>query len=304
MVVTLFGRARVAVMISQMERQGILLASDELIRYLEEKARQLRLGVIEMMGIGKVGHLGGSCSCADIVAALYYHRMKVDPQDPQKADRDRFLLSKGHAALVQYAALADLGFFPKEELQQVKVLGGMLQGHPDMAYTPGVEANTGSLGQGLSIANGMALGLRLDGLKSKVFVIIGDGELAEGQIWEAAMASANFGLDNLAAIVDQNGLQATGPIIERFDTNPIAPKWAAFGWDVIEIDGHNMREIVTALDEADGIRGKPTVIIAKTIKGKGVSFAENNAAFHNGAMTAEQYELAKRELSIAAKGGC
>lgn len=280
------------------------MATEELINHLEEKARQLRLSVVEMMGIGKVGHLGGSCSCADIVAALYYHRMKVDPQNPKKADRDRFLLSKGHAALVQYAALADLGFFPKEELQRVKALGGMLQGHPDMIKTPGVEANTGSLGQGLSIANGMALGLRLDGIESKVFVIIGDGELAEGQIWEAAMASVNFGLDNLVAIVDQNGLQATGPIIERFNTNPLTPKWAGFGWHVIGIDGHSMREIVAALEEADATRGKPTVIIAKTVKGKGISFAENNAAFHNGAMTAEQYELAKRELSIVARGGC
>lgn len=278
------------------------MISEEKIRYLEEKARQLRLSVVEIIGVGPVGHLGGSCSCADIVAALYYYRMSFDPKNPDKVDRDRFLLSKGHAALIQYAALADLGFFPKEELGRVKVLGAMLQGHPDRK-TPGIEANTGSLGQGLSIANGMALGLRLDGLKSKVFVLLGDGELAEGQVWEAAMASANFKLDNLLAIVDHNGLQATGPIVERFDINPIAPKWAAFGWHVIEIDGHNMREIVAAIDEADRVQGKPTVIIAKTVKGKGVSFAENNAAFHNGAMTAEQYEQARRELG-AAKEGC
>lgn len=278
------------------------MISEEKIRYLEEKARQLRLSVVEMIGVGPVGHLGGSCSCADIVAALYYYRMSFDPKNPDKVDRDRFLLSKGHAALIQYAALADLGFFPKEELGRVKVLGAMLQGHPDRK-TPGIEANTGSLGQGLSIANGMALGLRLDGLKSKVFVLLGDGELAEGQVWEAAMASANFKLDNLLAIVDHNGLQATGPIVERFDINPIAPKWAAFGWHVIEIDGHNMREIVAAIDEADRVQGKPTVIIAKTVKGKGVSFAENNVAFHNGAMTAEQYEQARRELG-AAKEGC
>lgn len=278
------------------------MISEEKIRYLEEKARQLRLSVVEMIGVGPVGHLGGSCSCADIVAALYYYRMSFDPKNPDKVDRDRFLLSKGHAALIQYAALGDLGFFPKEELGRVKVLGAMLQGHPDRK-TPGIEANTGSLGQGLSIANGMALGLRLDGLKSKVFVLLGDGELAEGQVWEAAMASANFKLDNLLAIVDHNGLQATGPIVERFDINPIAPKWAAFGWHVIEIDGHNMREIVAAIDEADRVQGKPTVIIAKTVKGKGVSFAENNVAFHNGAMTAEQYEQARRELG-AAKEGC
>ena len=280
---------------------GSFLISDERIKQLEDKARQLRLSVVEMIGVGPVGHLGGSCSCADIVTALYYYRINIDPKDPQKVDRDRFLLSKGHAALVQYAALADLGFFPKEELRRVKVLGGMLQGHPDM-NTPGIEANTGSLGQGLSIANGMALGLRLDGLKSKVFVVLGDGELAEGQVWEAAMASANFKLDNLLAIVDQNGLQATGPIVERFDLNPIAPKWAAFGWHVIEIDGHNMREIVAAIDEADTVKGKPTVIIAKTVKGKGVSFAENNPAFHNGAMTAEQYEQARRELGAVEEG--
>ena len=280
------------------------MVSEERIRQLEDKARQLRLSVVEMIGVGSVGHLGGSCSCADVVAALYYYRMGFDPQDPEKADRDRFLLSKGHAALVQYAALADLGFFPEEELQQVKVLGAMLQGHPDKVKTPGIEANTGSLGQGLSIANGMALGLRLDGFKSKVFVLLGDGELAEGQVWEAAMASTNFALDNLLAIVDQNGLQATGPIVERFNSNPIAPKWAAFGWHVIEIDGHNMRGIVAAIDEADTVREKPTVIIAKTVKGKGISFAENNVAFHNGAMTAEQYEQAKRELSLVAKRGC
>jgi len=284
-----------------MERWGNFLASEELIRQLEDKARQLRISVVEMIGVGPVGHLGGSCSSADIVTALYYYRMDVDPKNPQKADRDRFLLSKGHAALVQYAALADLGFFPKEELRRVKVLGAMLQGHPDR-NTPGIEANTGSLSQGLSIANGMALGLRLDGLKSKVFVVIGDGELAEGQVWEAAMASANFKLDNLLAIVDQNGLQATGPIVERFDLNPIAPKWAAFGWHVIEIDGHNMREIVAAIDEADTVKGKPTVIIARTVKGKGVSFAENNPAFHNGAMTAEQYEQALRELGAVEEG--
>lgn len=280
------------------------MVSEERIKQLEDKARQLRLSVVEMIGVGSVGHLGGSCSCADVVAALYYYRMSFDPQDPGKADRDRFLLSKGHAALVQYAALADLGFFPQEELQQVKVLGAMLQGHPDKVSTPGIEANTGSLGQGLSIANGMALGLRLDGIKSKVFVLLGDGELAEGQVWEAAMASTNFELDNLLAIVDQNGLQATGPIVERFNSNPIAPKWAAFGWHVIEIDGHNMRGIVAAIDEADTVRGKPTVIIAKTVKGKGISFAENNVAFHNGAMTAEQYEQAKRELSFVAERGC
>ncbi|MBZ4645964.1 MAG: transketolase [Petroclostridium sp.] len=272
------------------------MVSKELVEAIEKKALQLREDIVDMIGVGKVGHLGGSCSCADIVAALYFHKMKVDPKNPTNENRDRFLLSKGHAALVQYAALAELGHFPKDELKKVKTLGSMLQGHPDMTKTPGIEANTGSLGQGLSIANGMALGLRLDGKKNKVYVIIGDGELAEGQIWEAAMAAANFKIDNLVAIVDRNKLQATGPIKERFDTNPIAPKWEAFGWNVIEIDGHNVEQIIEALDKADEVKGKPTVIIAETIKGKYISFAENNAAFHNGAMTQEQYETAKKDL--------
>ncbi len=278
------------------------MVSSELVHKLQEQALVLREHIVkDLIGIGKVGHLGGSSSCAEIVATLYFHKMKIDPKNPAMEDRDRFLLSKGHAALVQYAALAMAGFFPKEELKNVKALGGMLQGHPDMTVTPGVEANTGSLGQGLSVANGMALGLRLDGKKSKVYVIIGDGELAEGQIWEAAMAAANFKIDNLTAIVDRNRIQATGPIIERFDSGDIPAKWRAFGWNVIEIDGHNPAAIIEALDLADTVKGKPTVIIANTIKGKSISFAEHNAAFHNGAMSAEQYEIAVRELALLHK---
>lgn len=272
------------------------MVSKEVVKSIEQKALQLRHDIVDMIGVGKVGHLGGSSSCADIVAALYFYKMKIDPKNPQNEDRDRFLLSKGHAALVQYAALAEAGYFPKEELKKVKTLGAMLQGHPDMTKTPGVEANTGSLGQGLSIANGIALGLRLDGKKSKVYVIIGDGELAEGQIWEAAMAASNFKIDNLVAIVDRNRLQATGAIVDRFNTNPVAQKWEAFGWNVIEIDGHNVEQIIEALDKADEVKGKPTVIIAETVKGKYISFAENNAAFHNGSMTQEQYETAKKDL--------
>lgn len=279
-----------------MKKEGTYMVSKEQIKAVEEKALHLRNDIVDIIGVGKVGHLGGSCSSADVVAALYFHKMKVDPKNPKAKDRDRFLLSKGHAALVQYAALAEAGYFPKEELKKVKTLGSMLQGHPDMTKTPGVEANTGSLGQGLSIANGMALGLRLDGSKNKVYVIIGDGELAEGQIWEAAMASANFKIDNLVAIVDRNRLQATGAVKDRFNTNPIVQKWEAFGWNVIEIDGHNVEQIIDAFDRADEVKGKPTVIIAETIKGKGISFAENNAAFHNGSMTQEQYETAKSDL--------
>lgn len=272
------------------------MVSKENVKYVKEKAQQLRKDIVDMIGTRMTGHLGGSCSSADIVAALYFSKMNIDPKDPRSVNRDRFLLSKGHVALVQYAALAELGYFAKEELNHVKELGAMLQGHPDMVTTPGIEANTGSLGHGLSIANGMALGLRLDGIKSKVYVVIGDGELAEGQIWEAAMASSNFKLDNIVAIVDQNRLQATGAIVDRFDINPIAPKWEAFGWHVISIDGHDVEEILEALDHADTIIGKPTVIIADTIKGKGVSFAENNAAFHNGAMSREQHAAATNEL--------
>ena len=274
------------------------MVSQALVQKLEEKALSLRRHIVlDLIGAGKVGHLGGSCSSAEIVAALYFHKMKHDPKNPALAERDRFLLSKGHAALVQYAALALAGYFPTEELKNVKSLGGMLQGHPDMTRTPGIEGNTGSLGQGLSIANGMALGLRLDGSKSRVYVIIGDGEQNEGQIWEGVMAAASFKLDNLTAIVDRNKLQATGAIADRFEIGPLAPKWAAFGWNVIEIDGHNVAAVVEALDEAETVKGRPTVIIANTIKGKGISFAENNAAFHNGAMTAEQCEIAIGDLA-------
>jgi transketolase len=279
------------------------MTSKETIKSIEEKGLLLIEDIVDIIGVGKVGHLGGSCSCAHVVAALYFHKMNIDPKNPNYEDRDRFLLSKGHAALVQYAALAELGFFPKEELRNVKCLGAMLQGHPDMTKTPGIEANTGSLGQGLSIANGMALGLKLDGKKSRVYVVIGDGEMAEGQVWEAAMAASNFKIDNIVAIVDRNRLQATGAVVDRFDSNPIIPKWEAFGWNVIVIDGHNVEQIMEALDNAEKVKGKPTVIIAETIKGKCISFAENNAAFHNGSMTSEQYETAKGDIQSVKMGG-
>jgi transketolase len=273
------------------------MVSQDLIQRLQRNALDLREFIVnDLIGVGKVGHLGGSCSCAEIVATLYFHKMRHDPKTPTLKGRDRFLLSKGHAALVQYAALALAGYFPKDELKKAKSLGALLQGHPDMTRTPGVEANTGSLGQGLSVANGIALGLRLDGSKSRVYVIVGDGEQNEGQIWEAAMAAFRFKIDNLTAIVDRNRLQATGSVAERFEIGPVAPKWAAFGWNVIEIDGHDIAAIVEALDEAETVKGRPTVIIANTIKGKGISFAENNAAFHNSAMTAEQYQIAVSDL--------
>lgn len=264
---------------------------------LKSKAQLLRSDVVEMIGVGHVGHLGGSCSIADVTAALYFQKMKADPKNLKDPDRDRFILSKGHAALIQYAALAELGFFPKDYLHSVKHLGAKLQGHPDMTKTPGIEANTGSLGQGLSIANGMALGMRLSKSKGRVYVIIGDGEMAEGQIWEAAMAASNFKIDNLTAILDRNRLQATGAVADRFDTNPIREKWEAFGWNVLEIDGHDMEQILHAFDEAETVKGKPTIIIANTVKGKGVSFAENQVGFHNASLTQEQYDTAKSELA-------
>lgn len=264
---------------------------------LEKKARTLRLDIIKMIGVGQKGHLGGSCSLAEIVAVLYFYKMKHDPKNPQWEDRDRFLLSKGHAALIQYAALAEWGYFPKKEIEKVKCLVAMLQGHPDMQTTPGIEANTGSLGQGLSMACGMAAGLRLDGKKNKVYCIVGDGEIAEGQIWEAAMTASFYKLDNLIAILDKNGLQATGAIAERYDTNPYVEKWKAFGWYVTEMDGHNLKEIIETLDEVDRIEGRPKMIIARTVKGKGIAFAENNVAFHNGELTQEQFDKACADLA-------
>ncbi len=266
------------------------------VKKIRQMAARIRRDIVVMIGgEGQVGHLGGSCSCADIVAALYLYKMKQNPQDPKWESRDKFLMSKGHSCLAQYAVMAELGYFPKQNLSTLKSLGSMLQGHPDINKTPGIEANTGSLGQGLSIANGMALAMRLDGKDGKVYCIVGDGELGEGQVWEAAMAAAHYRIDNIVAIVDQNGFSATGAMKERFDIGPLSEKWAAFGWQVMEVDGHNINEILKALDAADEMKGKPTVIIAHTVKGKGISFAENVAGFHNGAMTKEQYEQALAE---------
>ena len=272
------------------------MISNEQILAVDLLAWKIRSRVIEMIGIGKTGHIGGSMSVAEILAALYGYKMRHDPKVPACPTRDRFVMSKGHAALAQYAALAEFGYFPIEELSKVKTLGAMLQGHPDLRLTPGIEANTGSLGQGLSIAAGMALGLRLDGYGSRIYCIVGDGEIAEGQIWEAAMAASNFKLDNLIVFVDYNKIQATDRVEKRFNSNPMACKWEAFGWKVLEIDGHDTRQICEALDNAEQIKGVPTAIVAHTVKGKGIPFAEDTAAFHNGSMTEDQYNLAVRLL--------
>lgn len=268
----------------------------EPIAKVERAARTLRWDIVEMIGPNVRGHFGGSLSLADIVATLYFHTMRHDPRNPAWPERDRFLLSKGHAGLVQYAALAECGYFPKAELKRLKCLGSMLQGHPDMRRVPGVECSTGSLGQGLSIACGIAAGLRLDGNKARVYCVVGDGEAAEGQIWEAAAAAAHYRLDNLVAILDRNRLQAMGAIEKRFNTNPVVEKWAAFGWHVAECDGHDAAELITAFDRLNDVRGKPKMLVARTVKGSGLPFAENDAAFHNGAVTSEQYEQARRLL--------
>jgi transketolase len=265
------------------------------IRTIEKIAWDLRADVVRMIGVGKPGHLGGSCSLAEIVAALYFGKMNFDPKALGDPCRDRFLVSKGHAVLIQYAALVELGVIPREELGKVKTLAGLLQGHPDM-MVPGIEAVTGSLGQGLSIGVGMALALRLAKSPSRVFVVMGDGELAEGQLWEAAMAAARYGLDSITAFVDRNRIQATGPTKDIFDIPHVEEKWRAFGWNVLTVDGHDVGAVLAALDEASAKKGVPTVIVADTVKGKGVSFAENTAAFHNGALSRQQYDQALSEI--------
>ncbi|MBO7711743.1 MAG: transketolase [Lachnospiraceae bacterium] len=270
--------------------------SEELIKSLKEKAQLLRRDCIKCIGVGVAGHVGGSCSSADLVAALYFHKMKYDPKNTEWEGRDYFLLSKGHVAILQYSALAEAGFFPVEDLLHCKDIGFYLQGHPHFG-TPGIEAGTGSLGQGLSLGSGMAIGLKLDGKPNRVYVLVGDGEMNEGQIWEAAMSSGAKKLNNLCAIIDANGFQATGKITDRLPSDPVADKWKAFGWNVIEIDGHDMEQILTALDAAEACTDKPTAIVAHTVKGKGISFAENVAGYHNKALTQEEYDKALEELA-------
>ncbi len=265
--------------------------TEQELRDLRLTAAQLRADLIDMIPPGKVGHLGGSSSIMDVTAALYFKHMRVfaDPRDPR---RDRCVFSKGHAVLAQYAAFAELGYVSREDLRKVKTLDGTLQGHPDMDHTPGIEAVTGSLGQGLSVALGMALGLRLDGSAARVFCVVGDGELDEGQIWEAAMAGAAYRADNLVAIIDRNGVQATDAVDRVLPNGRLREKWAAFGWNALEIDGHDMAQILDALDAAKACTGRPTAIIANTVKGKGFAFAEGKAAYHNAALTEDEYRQA------------
>jgi len=276
------------------------MAKPEEIHRIQKLAWDLRADVVKMIGVGKAGHLGGSCSLAEIVAALYFAKLRFNPKALDDPNRDRFLLSKGHSVLIQYAALVELGVIPREEIGKVKTRAGKLQGHPDR-MTPGIEAVTGSLGQGLSIAVGMALALRLAKSPSRVYVIMGDGEQSEGQLWEAAMAAARYKLNTITGILDRNRIQATGPTREIFDIPNLENKWQAFGWNVLNVDGHDVGAILDVLDRAAAIKDSPTLIVADTIKGKGVSFAENTAAFHNGLMTQAQYDQALAEIELAGR---
>ncbi len=264
---------------------------------LEEMARTLRRHVVSMIATAGSGHPGGSLSAAEIVTALYFKVMRHNSKDPRWPDRDRFILSKGHAAPILYAALAESGYFPIEELKTLRKLDSRLQGHTDMNVTPGVEMSAGSLGMGLSFAIGIALAARLDEKTHRTYVLLGDGECNEGQIWEAAMSAAHFKLDNITAIIDYNNIQLTGWTQNIMQLEPLSEKWQAFGWHVIEIDGHDFNQILSSLDEARGIKTRPTVILAHTIKGKGVSFMENKASFHGKAPSPEETERALNGLA-------
>lgn len=263
---------------------------------LEDKARSLRIEILKMLTEAGSGHTGGSLSAADIVTALYFYKMRYNPKDPKWRERDRFILSKGHAAPVLYAALALSGYFDKQLLKTLRKLGSPLQGHPCSRKLPGIEISTGSLGQGLSVANGIAMGLKIDGSSSRVYCLLGDGEIQEGQVWEAAMTAAHYRLDNLCAIIDNNGLQIDGHCCDVMYIEPIVNKWEAFGWHVIDINGHDMKAIVDALNKAETVKERPTMIVARTIKGKGVSFFEGKVEYHGLAPTHEELEMALKEL--------
>lgn len=272
------------------------------IAYLEQKAREIRKLAIESIGKASSGHPGGSLSCADIVAALYFAAMNVKAEDPGWPDRDRFIMSKGHACPALYAALALKGYFPLEELDHLRELGSILQGHPYSRKTPGVDVSTGSLGQGLSVANGIALAAKLDGKGYYIYCLLGDGEIEEGQIWEAAMSSAHYRLDNVICLLDHNHLQIDGTIEDVIGNVNIVQKFEAFGWNVITADGHNIAEILNAIDKAKATKGLPSMIITDTVKGKGVSFMENKAGWHGTAPTPEQVSRALKELEESYDG--
>lgn len=262
----------------------------------ERTAANIRTGIIKAVHNAGSGHPGGSLSAADLVTALYFKEMNIDPKNPKMEGRDKFILSKGHAAPTQYAALAERGYFPKEDILQLRKLGSPFQGHPNMKKVPGIEMSTGSLGQGFSVAGGMAMANKLDQNPGRIYVLLGDGELQEGLVWEAAMSAAHYNLDNLTAIVDWNGLQIDGKNEDVMTVTPVDEKFRAFGWNVISIDGHDFAQIFDAFDQARACKGKPTVILAKTHKGKGVSFMEDQAGWHGKAPDEEQTRQAVEEL--------
>ncbi len=271
---------------------------------LKKTANEVRKGIVTGVHAAKAGHPGGSLSCADIMTFLYFEEMNIDPKNPKKEDRDRFVLSKGHCAPALYSALANRGYFPVEEMKTLRKLGSHLQGHPCLQHTPGVDMSSGSLGQGISVATGMALSAKLSNDSYRVYTLLGDGELAEGQVWEAAMFAGHKKLDNLVIIVDNNGLQIDGTIEEVCDSNPIPDKFKAFNCEVIEINAHDFDEIRAAFKKARETKGKPTVIIAHSIKGKDVSFMENSCEWHGVAPNDEQYAVAMADLEKVGEALC
>ncbi len=271
---------------------------------LQQQANEIRKHIVTSLHAAKCGHPGGSLSMADIMTYLYFEEMQVDPKDPKKVDRDRLVLSKGHVAPVLYAALAEKGYFPKEELLKLRKTGAMLQGHPDMKGTPGVDMSAGSLGQGISVAVGMALSAKLSDEDYRVYTVLGDGEIEEGQVWEAAMFAGHRKLDNLVVIVDNNNLQIDGSVDEVCSPYPIGEKFEAFNFNVVEIDGHDFDAIEAAFKNAREKKGMPTAIVAKTTKGKGVSFMENQVSWHGAAPNDEQYEAAMAELEKVGEALC
>jgi len=276
-----------------------MAVSEEQLRSLKDRARRMRIDIVKTLhGCGS-GHTGGSLSATDIMTALYFYKMKYDPKKPDWKGRDYFILSKGHAAPVLYTTLAHAGFIETSELCTLRKLGSRLQGHPDSKYLPGVEISTGSLGQGLSVACGIALSQKLDKAPNRVYAVLGDGELQEGQIWEAAMTGAHYKLDNLCVLIDNNGLQIDGPVAKVMGVEPITDKWRAFGWDVQDIDGHDMAQIVAALDKAETVKGKPTAIVCRTVKGKGSKCFEGKVEFHGTTPSKEELEIALKELDEA-----
>ena len=269
------------------------------LEVLKKNASEIRKSIITMVSEAKSGHPGGSLSIADILSVLYFQEMKIDPKNPQDPNRDRFILSKGHASPAIYSALAERGYFSKDLLPTFRRFGSILQGHPDMKKVPGIDMSTGSLGQGLSVANGMALSARMSGQDYRTYVVMGDGEVQEGQVWEAAMTAAHYKLDNICAILDNNNLQIDGNCDKVKGIEPLDKKWESFGWNVVKIDGHKMESIMCGLEAAKACKGKPTILIALTVKGKGVSFMENICEFHGVAPDKDQTIKALDELNRA-----